>query len=62
MKFAGLLVMPAGFFLAVAALMLFPASNAAARTAFVLCGLGVEALGLVVAMRGHMEEQGKNRQ
>jgi hypothetical protein len=62
MKFAGLLVMPAGFFLAVAALMLFPASNAAARTAFVLCGLAVEALGLVVAVRGHMEEQGKNRQ
>lgn len=62
MKFAGLLVMPAGFFLAVAALMLFPASNAAARTGFVLCGLAVEALGLVVAVRGHLEEQGKNRQ
>jgi hypothetical protein len=62
MKFAGLLVMPAGFFLSIAALVLFPASNAAARAAFVLCGLAVEALGLVVAVRGHMEEQGKNRQ
>jgi len=62
MKFAGLLVMPAGFFLSIAALVLFPASNTAARTAFVLCGLAVEALGLVVAVRGHMEEQGKNRQ
>jgi hypothetical protein len=62
MKFAGLLVMPAGFFLSIAALVLFPASNAAARTAFVLCGLAVEALGLVVAVRGHTEEQGKNRQ
>jgi hypothetical protein len=60
MKFAGLLVMPAGFFLSIAALVLFPA-NAAVRAAFVLCGLGVEALGLVVAVRGHMEAQGKAR-
>jgi hypothetical protein len=59
MKFAGLLVMPAGFLLSLAALVLFPASNAAARTAFVLCGLAVEALGLAVAVRGHME--GKSR-
>ncbi len=62
MKFAGLLVLPAGFFLSIAALVLFPASNAVARAAFVLCGLAVEALGLVVAVRGHMEEQGKSRQ
>jgi hypothetical protein len=61
MKFAGLLVMPAGFFLSIAALVLFPASNAAARIAFVLCGLAVESLGLVVATRGHIETQGKNR-
>lgn len=61
MKFAGLLVMPAGFFLAIAALVLFPASNAAARTAFVLCGLAVEALGLVVVVRGHMETRGASR-
>ena len=61
MKFAGLLVMPAGFFLAMAALVLFPASNVGARTAFVLCGLAVEALGLVVAVRGHMDAQGKDR-
>ena len=59
MKFAGLLVMPAGFFLAIAALVLFPASNNTARVAFVLCGLAVEALGLVVAGRGHMEAQGR---
>jgi len=58
MKFAGLLVMPAGFFLSIAALVLFPASSSAARIAFVLCGLAVEALGLVVAVRGHMEAQG----
>ena len=61
MKLAGLLVMPAGFFLSIAALVLFPASNSAARTAFVLCGLAVEALGLVVAARGHMDAQGKSR-
>ncbi len=61
MKFAGLLVMPAGFFLAIAALVLFPPSQAAPRAAFVLCGLAVEALGLVVAVRGHMEDKGKSR-
>jgi hypothetical protein len=61
MKFAGLLVMPAGFFLAVAALVLFPASNTAARAAFVVCGLGVEALGLAVAIRGHMDAEGKDQ-
>jgi hypothetical protein len=52
MKFAGLLVMPAGFFLSIAAILLFP--NSAARTAFVLCGLAVEFMGLAVAVRGHM--------
>ena len=52
MKYAGLLVMPAGFFLAIAALVLFPAQ--APRIAFVLCGLAVEGMGLGVAVRGHM--------
>jgi len=52
MKYAGLLVMPAGFFLTVAALVLFP--DGPARAAFVACGLAVEALGLGVAVRGHM--------
>jgi len=60
MKFAGLLVMPAGFFLSIAALVLFPAPHVAARTAFVLCGLAVEALGLAVAVRGHMEARGES--
>jgi hypothetical protein len=59
MKYAGLLVMPAGFLLSIAALILFPAL--APRTAFVLCGLGVEALGLVVAVRGHMEPREEGR-
>ena len=50
MRYAGLLVMPAGFILCIAALILFPAL--ATRTAFVLCGLAVEGLGLIVATRG----------
>jgi hypothetical protein len=53
MKYAGLLVMPTGFFLAVAALILFP--DAGLRATFVLCGLAVELLGLAVSVRGHMQ-------
>ena len=59
MKYAGLLVMPAGFFLTAAALVLFPGSTQ--RAVFVLCGLAVEALGLGVAVRGHMLARGDNR-
>jgi hypothetical protein len=54
MKYAGLLVMPTGFFLAIAALVLFP--DPGRRAAFVVCGLLVEVLGLIVAVRGHMLE------
>jgi hypothetical protein len=52
MKYAGLLVMPAGFFLTIAAILLFPAPTTCA--AFVVCSLAVEAMGFAVAMRGHM--------
>jgi hypothetical protein len=52
MKYAGLLVMPSGFFLAIAALVLF--ADPGRRGAFVACGLLVEGLGLAVAVRGHM--------
>jgi len=55
MKYAGLLVMPAGLFLALAALVLF--ADPVERGAFVVCGLAVEALGLGVAVRGHMLAQ-----
>jgi len=55
MKFAGLIVMPAGFFLSMAALVLFTAAGP--RTAFVLCALAVEVVGLIVAVRGHMENR-----
>jgi hypothetical protein len=59
MKYAGLLVMPAGFFLAIAAILLFPAP--APRAAFVVCGLAVEAMGLAVAVRGHIQARGEKR-
>jgi hypothetical protein len=59
MKYAGLLVMPAGFFLTVAALALF--ADPTRRGAFVVCGLAVEIMGLVVAVRGHMPARGANR-
>ena len=59
MKYAGLLVMPAGFFLTLAALVLFP--DATRRMAFVLCGLAVEAMGLAVAVRARMPVRGANR-
>ena len=59
MKYAGLLVMPAGFFLSIAAPVLFP--GAAQRAVFVVCGLAVEGLGLGVAVRGHMLTRGENR-
>lgn len=59
MKYAGLLVMPAGFFLSIAALILFPAS--VQRTVFVLCGIAVEAMGLVVAVRANIPARGENR-
>ncbi|MGA8728481.1 MAG: hypothetical protein WB608_07000 [Terracidiphilus sp.] len=59
MKYAGLLVMPAGFFLTIAAILLFPAP--ASRAAFVVCGLAVEIMGLGVAVRGHMQARGEQR-
>ena len=52
--------MPAGFFLAIAALVLF--ADPVQRLAFVLSGVAVEALGLGVAVRGHMMAQRENRQ
>lgn len=59
MKYAGLLVMPAGFLLSVAAILLFP--DPMPRAGFVLCGLAVEIMGLVVAVRGHMQARGEHR-
>lgn len=60
MRFAGLLVMPAGFLLTIAALILFTAPGQ--RIGFILSGLAVEALGLGVAVRANMLAQRENRQ
>ena len=59
MKYAGLLVMPAGFFLSIAAVVLF--ADPMQRSVFVVCGLAVEALGLGVTVRGHMAARGESR-
>jgi hypothetical protein len=59
MKYAGILVMPAGFFLCIAALVLF--ADPVQRTAFVFSGVAVEALGLGVSVRGHMAARGEQR-
>ncbi len=59
MKYAGLAVMPAGFFLSIAAIVLF--ADPMQRSVFVVCGLAVEALGMVVAVRGHMPAPGESR-
>jgi hypothetical protein len=59
MKYAGLLVMPAGFFLTLTALVLFP--DPPRRAAFVLCGLAVEGMGLAVGVRGYMPARGASR-
>ncbi|HEX4029636.1 MAG TPA: hypothetical protein VHX20_04690 [Terracidiphilus sp.] len=59
MKYAGLLVMPAGFFLMIAALVLFP--DPSRRAIFMACGLAIEGLGLGVAVRGHILPRGDSR-
>lgn len=59
MRYAGLLVMPSGFFLAMAALVLFP--DPGRRGMFIFCALLVEALGLAVTVRGHMLRNGASR-
>lgn len=52
MKVAGFLMLLAGWFLVLAAIVLFAA--APLRIAFVLIGFAVEALGLTFAFRSHL--------
>ncbi len=52
MKAAGFLLLVAGWLLVVCALVLLKAG--VARNAFTLAGLGVEILGLVLAVRAHL--------
>jgi hypothetical protein len=59
MKIAGFLLLLAGWFIVLAALVLL--ASALPRTGFVLAGFGVEGLGLLLVIRSHMaatEEQG----
>ena len=51
MKVTGLLMMPAGWFIVLAALVLLRAFLA--RDLFVAAGMGVETIGLVLLTRGH---------
>jgi hypothetical protein len=52
MKIAGFLLLPAGWFLVLAAIVLFAAPPL--RPVFVLVGIAVEVLGLILAFRSHL--------
>jgi len=52
MKVLGFLMLLAGWFLALAAIVLFAAPPL--RASFVLAGIAVEALGLILAFRSHL--------
>jgi hypothetical protein len=59
MKAVGFLMLLAGWFLVLAAIVLFAALSL--RTAFVLAGVAVETLGLILVFRSHLiprEEKG----
>jgi hypothetical protein len=52
MKLTGLLMMPAGWFIVLAALVLLRTSLA--QNLFIMAGIGVEILGLVLFTRSHV--------
>ena len=52
MKLAGFLLLLAGWAIVISAVALL--ASAPQRAGFVLAGIGVEALGLVVAVRSHL--------
>jgi hypothetical protein len=58
MKITGLLMMPAGWFLVLAALVLLRAF--VAQDMFIAAGVGVEILGLVLFTRAHRMAKGGN--
>jgi hypothetical protein len=59
MKLAGFLLLPAGWIIVLAAIVLLPA--APPQTGFALAGIGVEALGLTIVVRSHLTPRGDNR-
>jgi len=52
MKVVGFVMLPAGWFLALAAIVLF--ASPPLRAGFVLTGVAIEALGLILAFRSHL--------
>jgi len=52
MKLVGFLMLPAGWFLVLAAIVLF--ASLPLRATFVLAGIAVEMLGLFLAFRSHL--------
>jgi len=52
MKITGLFLMPAGWFIVLAALVLL--RTIPAQSSFVAAGMGVEILGLVLFIRAHL--------
>jgi hypothetical protein len=58
-KLAGFLLLPAGAIIVLTAVALLPA--APARAVFVLAGVGVEILGLAIAVRSHAIERGNEK-
>ena len=56
MRIAGFLLLPAGWLIVLAAVVLLAAP--VARNAFVLAGFAVEALGLVLVVRSYLPVRG----
>jgi len=52
MRLAGFLLLPAGWLIVLAAVMILQAP--VPRTAFVLAGIGVETLGLILVVRSYL--------
>jgi hypothetical protein len=50
-KITGLLLMPSGWFIVLAALVLLP--SVVARNTFIMAGMAVELLGLILFTRAH---------
>ena len=57
LKIAGFLLLATGWLLVLAALVMLP--DGVARNAFIAAGLGVEGIGLVLAVRAHMTHERK---
>ena len=57
MKLAGFLLLLAGWGIVLAAMALLPSTLS--RTGFLLAGMGVEALGLILAVRSHLILRGE---